>query len=316
MINKLDQFMQGLSAKKRAVLTVIFSIIIVAIMAILIKLLIINPIKNTTNIVISNLIPIFLLISTILIVNKIFFAFSLEWMKIIMMETDNYIFFMLPVIGDIKLRDYYSKFQRELGAEFESSGVYGLLPVVFTIISNLATLNAIRVIISEGLEYYTDEVAFAMLIALIAYIGLLNVRSLAIGGIIDGCKNRTYLSGVKIYTILPKVTTLLWFICFLLSVIIKPLGAITSLPIINLLSIVIPIVVLPLTSVIGMKATGKDIAGRYEIDSTLNKIKYMYNQGYNAQWDSDINSQQGYVSPEYRDAYNNQNNYNDYNGWQ
>ena len=72
MINKLDQFMQGLSAKKRAVLTVIFSIIIVAIMAILIKLLIINPIKNTTNIVISNLIPIFLLVSTILIVNKIF----------------------------------------------------------------------------------------------------------------------------------------------------------------------------------------------------------------------------------------------------
>lgn len=290
------------------------------------KVIIPKVINSNTKVAIEGLLPLIIFILTVLIINKILLASSIEWLKRIMMGQDNYLTEIAPVISDFKLRDYYSKFQIELGSEFVGIGFIGTLPVIGSLISALATLNFFRVLFVEGYEYMTDELFMAFMIAVIAYILLLNCRSLALADIINSCKNRTYMASTALYVYLPKVTAVAWFLCFILPLIIKPLGRLTNMPIFNLISIIIPIVILPAMSYIGIKKMSKDIISSYDMNSVLNAYKNKFNAqqpqpgGYVS---SDFYQEQGGYQQGnqqqgryYQDGYNqgyNQDNYNQNN---
>lgn len=303
-LKKIKEIISGDNFKQIAkyLLLVFGSIFIVFV---IFKLTLPKLINANTNRAIEGLLPVVVLFLTIMAVNKLLFAFSLEWIKRILMNNDGFMSYFAPITGDLKVRNYYAAFQYELGNEFTFPGFVGILPVIGSLISAGTMLNLFRVIAVEGIEYFTDELGLAFLLTLIAYVLLLNTRALAISGIISSCKNRVYMSSIRLYTLLPSITSAIWFLYFVVAILIPPLRGLVQIPIINLIAILIPILVLSGLEYHGIKQVSKDITSRYDMESVLKNTR---NQFYKANYNS--NSNQGYVSPEYQE-YQGYNNYQD-----
>lgn len=295
---KIKDFLTSDSSKQiiKYLCAVIASI---AIIFVIFKLTIPKLINANTSRAVDGLLPVAVLILTIMIVNKLLFTFSLEWLKKILMKSDNFISYIAPVTGDLKLRNYYADFQYELGNEFTFPGIIGIFPVIASLLSTIANLNFIRVAIVEGLEYFTDELGLAFLLALIAYVLLLNTRALALAGFISSCKDRVYMATTNLYTKLPMVTSVIWVVYFVIALLIPPLRSLVQIPAINLITVIVPILILPFLEYHGVKQVSRDITSRYDMEAILKNAKQEF---YKAS--SYSKPQQGYVSPEYQNYQN------------